>query len=447
MNVFSYFTDAVLRGPTIGSMLMCFTAALIGTLTFLRRQSLIGEALSHAAYPGVIFGVIFSGILSLDSDNELKITFLILLGAFITALFGLWSIYFLEKRLRISSDSALCFILSIFFGIGVTFASDVQFSYTTLYRQAQAYLYGQAATMSDIHIIIYGLLAAIILGTVIFFDKELQTIIFNQEYAKSLGIKVNAINALIFILTVLAVVIGIRSVGVVLMSAMLIAPAVAARQFTNRFNSMLLLAGIFGLLSGFFGNYFSIELSKLLNFSHSQTRFSLPTGPMIVLTASVICIFALLFAPERGLFLRYIRTFQFKFNCISENILKAIWRQGPEKTITFDQFKQYQNVSSIYLKLILFRLIRNEWLEKVSSDTFKLTSKGQHKAAHIVRLHRLWELYLADYIGVGVEKVHRNAEEMEHIITPEIEKELTLLLHDPQYDPHHQQIPPKEIDS
>lgn len=444
MNIFSFFTDAVLRGPTIGSMLMCLTAALIGTLTFLRRQSLIGEALSHAAYPGVIFGVIITGMLSFDSDNEFVMTLLIMFGAFVTALIGLWAIHLLEKYFRISSDSALCFILSTFFGIGIMFASDVQFSYTSLYRQAQAYLYGQAATMSDLHIAIYGVLSLVILATVLILDKELQAIIFNQDYAKSLGIKVNLINSIIFVLTVLAVVIGIRSVGVVLMSAMLIAPAVAARQFTNRFHSMLMLAGLFGLISGFLGNYLSLELSKIVNSTYPQTRFALPTGPMIVLAASMICIASLLFAPERGLILRMCRASKFKFSCISENILKAIWRQGPENPVSFDQFKEFQSVSSLYLHLILSRLISQGLLTKTPYDTFQLTKLGQQKAARIVRLHRLWELYLADYLGVGVEKVHRNAEEMEHIITPELEQELTLLLNDPKFDPHHQQIPPKE---
>ncbi len=63
-----------------------------------------------------------------------------------------------------------------------------------------------------------------------------------------------------------------------------------------------------------------------------------------------------------------------------------------------------------------------------------------------MRLHRLWEVYLADYLGVGAERVHRNAEEMEHIITPQLERELTMLLKDPKEDPHKQPIPPlKEL--
>lgn len=436
----AYFTDAILRGPTIGCMLMCLAAALVGVIIFLRKQSLLGEALSHAAYPGVILGVLAAALFSLDDTYETEITILIMAGAFTTALLGLWVIHFLESGFRIRSDSALCFVLSAFFGIGITLASHVQFSYASLYRQAQGYLYGQAATMTDTHIWIYGILALTALMLVLWLFKELQVMTFSREYAKSLGIPVDLIDTLVFILTVLAVVIGIRSVGVVLMSAMLIAPVAAARQYTNKLHIMLLLAALIGVISGFLGNYLSVEWSYYLSLKYPSSRLSLPTGPMIVLVASVICFISLLFAPERGYFQRLIRIARFRYRCIRENLLKTIWRYGSEKEVTFDQIAKYQNASKAYLRLILMGLVNNGWVEK-NGSLYRLTSNGKQWAARVVRLHRLWEVYLADYLGVGVERVHRNAEEMEHIITPELERELTLLLKDPEMDPHHQRIP------
>ncbi len=136
---------------------MCLGASLVGVIVFLRKQSLLGEALSHAAYPGVIIGVILAGLLSFDDRQEFFLTILIMLGAALTALLGLWCINFLESNFKIRSDSALCFILSAFFGIGLTLASQVQFSFSYLYRQGSVYLYGQAATMTDVHIFVYGL--------------------------------------------------------------------------------------------------------------------------------------------------------------------------------------------------------------------------------------------------------------------------------------------------
>jgi len=442
---FVYFTDAVLRGPTIGCMLMCFAAALVGVIIFLRKQSLIGESLSHAAYPGVVLGVICAGVLEISDAQEVYIAVFILIGAFCTSLLGLWLIHLLERHFSIRTDSALCFVLSVFFGIGITLASKVQFSFSLLYRQAQVYLYGQAATMTDIHIAIYGGLSLIILALVIFLYKELQVITFHRDFARSLKIPVKTIDTILFILVVLAVVIGIRSVGVVLMSAMLIAPAASARQYTNKLYVMLILAAIFGVVSGYLGNYLSVEVSRYLMLQYPETRLTLPTGPMIVLVASAFCMFSLLFAPERGLLIRLARIARFRYQCVCENILKSIWRIGPKEEVSFARIAQYQGISRLYLYGILFQLARNGWLYRSGAKTYRLTSDGEQWAAQIVRLHRLWEVYLADYLGLGAERVHRNAEEMEHILTPELERELTLLLNDPKLDPHHQIIPKKEL--
>ena len=424
---------------------MCLSAALVGVIAFLRKQSLLGESLSHATYPGVVLGVIVAGEWSSETELWIWLPAFTILGAFITALIGLWSIQRLERHWKIKSDSALCFVLSIFFGIGITLASRVQFTHTTLYIQSLSYLYGQAATMTDIHILIYGFLSLVIITTVILFYKDLYAITFDRDFAKSIGIKVNFIDALLVLLITLAIVVGIRSVGVILMSAMLIAPAVAARQYTHRLSFMMLYAGFFGVVSGFLGNYLSVEVTNYLASLYPSARLVLPTGPMIVMVITFICVFSLLFAPERGLVVRMWRIARFRFQCLSENVLKTMWRIKPTSPISIKEIQKYQDASKLYLQLILMSLASQGWVKK-GSGLFQLTHDGIHRAAHIVRLHRLWEVYLADYVGVGVDRVHRSAEEMEHILTPELEQELTLLLKDPKLDPHRQPIPPHPSD-
>lgn len=423
---------------------MCLAASLIGVIVFLRKQSLVGEALSHAAYPGIILGVICAGALSVGEGDELPLTLLALSCAFLTAAAGLWTIQALIKHVRVPADAALCFVLSTFFGIGLTLTSEVQFSFTSLYKQVLTYLYGQAATMTDVHIAIYGVFAFLTLLAVIVFFKELQAITFDKQYAKSLGIRVKGIEVLIFFLVTAAVIIGIRSVGVILMSAMLIAPAAAARQLTNRLSILFLLAGIFGMASGFFGNYFSVYLTAIFAKAYPSARIILPTGPMIVLAATAICILAILLAPERGLFIRLWRIGRFRYTCLCENILKALWTAAPQGPISLNQIALYQTVSRTYLKFILRRMVKNGWVAKINENSYQLTADGRGRAANIVRLHRLWEVYLANYLEVGGERVHRNAEEMEHILTPELEKELIRLLNDPKQDPHQQPIPSRE---
>jgi manganese/zinc/iron transport system permease protein len=433
-----YFTDAVLRAPTIGCMLMCFSAALVGVVAFIRKESLVGETLSHASYPGVILGALGAGMLQLGEEQEGSVLALIICGAFLTSFLGLLSVSALQKRVRIHSDSALCFVLSIFFGVGLTIASHLQFSHTNLYRQAQLYLYGQAATMTDIHILAYGALSFAMLALLLVFYKEIQALSFDPQYAESLGIKTKAVQSLIFLLLILAVIIGIRSVGVVLMSAMLIAPPAAARQFTHRLPLLFLLAALFGAASGFIGSYLSNELTRNMH----AANLTLPTGPMIVIVASAFCLLALLFAPERGLLLRMLRIALFRSRCQHENLLKGIWRLETAE-VPFHEIARMQSSSKWRLRLLLSSLVRKKLLMPVSNG-YALTPKGKQKAVQIVRLHRLWEVYLVDYLGVGAERVHKNAEEMEHILTPELERELTRVLNNPQQDPHHQPIP-KEI--
>ncbi len=408
MGFVDFFTDPVLRAPTIGCMLMALSSSLVGVFAFLRRRSLVGEALSHAAYPGVVLSIFFASDIG------------ILIGAFITALLGLKAIDVLERKWKVKSDVALTLILSLFFGVGVLLASRLQVTHALWYRHVQTFLYGQAATMTDIHIVIYGILTIGVIGFILFLYRHLEALSFDRDFSVSLGIRHKSIDRALFFLLTLAIVIGIRSVGVVLMSGMLIAPAAAARQFSSRLSHLLIFAGVIGLFSGYMGNYLSTTIPN--------GQFSLPTGPMILLVASAICFLSLFFAPKNGLLIRYFRAAVFRTVCQMENSLKTFWRHGASG-----------HLPSTWI-LSLLRL--KKWVKK-EHQTFLLTEEGEKRAEKIVRLHRLWEVYLVDYMGQKAEKLHSNAEELEHLITPELEIRLTELLQDPKLDPHQQPIPPK----
>ncbi|KAF3362247.1 hypothetical protein PHSC3_001214 [Chlamydiales bacterium STE3] len=442
-GLLEYFYDPVLRAPMIASILMCVAASLVGVVVFLKKESLLGEALSHAAYPGVVLGVVIVGFFWGDQELPFTTSLAILSCAFVTAILGIISIKFLQKK-KVHPDASLCFVLSSFFGIGILFASDVQFRYSYLYKQIQVYFYGQSATMTDVHILIYGLLALTVAACIVALQKELKIVTFDEHFAKTQGINVRLIDGIFFLLIVLSLIIGIRSVGVVLMSGMLVAPAAAARQYTNRLSSMFFIAAFFGLASAFLGTYLSVEISRYLAFLYPGARLALPSGPLIVLIATFFCLFSLLFAKERGLVYKQLRGLNFRYECLNENFLKTLWRNGVNNETSFKDLKRFYSGSSLFLRFILTRLINQGWMRESSPKRYQLTKDGAVRAARIIRLHRLWEVYLADYLGVGVEKVHKNADEMEHIITPELEQELITLLNDPKKDPHQQPIPPVE---
>lgn len=437
-SFWSYFTDPILQAPTIGSILMCLSASLMGVLALVRRKALLGEALSHAAYPGVVLSMMGFYLFFPLADEWSFLA--VLAGGFLFAYLGLYLIDKMVKKLKVSSDAALCFVLSGFFGLGLLLASSIQVSMAKIYKQIQFYIYGQTATMTDVHIVIYALLSGLIIGFILLFYRQLQVMLFHYEFAKSRGIKAKALDSAFFFLLVLSIIIGIRSVGIVLMSAMLIAPAVSARQFTNKLSTMLILSSIFGCFCGFLGNYSSVELSLWLNSMNPERTFSFPTGPMIALTGTVLACLSLLFAPKRGYLFRMARIGRFRYRCLGENLLKSLWKKG---SMTVRDFKNAHSINKFFLHFLLFRLIREGWVQR-QSGSYLLTKDGDAKAAQIIRLHRLWEVYLADHLGMGVEKVHRNAEDMEHIITPELEEKLNAFLAHPTKDPHSQPIPQKK---
>jgi manganese/zinc/iron transport system permease protein len=368
------------------------------------------------------------------------LSLIVLIGAFCTAILGLWLIDKMESRLKVKNDAALCFVLSIFFGVGVLIASRLQFSHALWYKTVYIFLFGQAATMMDVHVIVYALLALLIICALFFLYRSVQISLFDKDYGKTVGVPIAFIDAVLFVLLIVAIIVGIRSVGVVLMAGMLIAPAVAARQLSNQLGGVFFLAGLIGALSGFFGNYLSVEIPQWTEAARSAgAHFSLPTGPMILLCASFFCLCAFLFAPKSGFIRRRIRAFYFQRECQRENVLKYLWKA---KKGTQGELTRVLDVSSLTLFWMLFCLKKQGWIEE-RDGCFFLTQDGRQRATRIVRLHRLWELYLV-HLGQGVEKVHRSAEEMEHILTPELEAELTLVLNDPKLDPHRQPIPSHE---
>lgn len=435
-SLIDFFTDPVLRAPTLASIFMCLSSSLAGVVVVIRKRSLLGESLSHASYPGIALGVtLLSSFFSPASDG---FAMAVLACAFISSFLGMLLIDALQKKFKVKDDAALCFVLSTFFGLGVLIASCIQTTHAVWYKQVQAFLYGQAATMRDIHVVIYASLLVLTCVAITFLYREIQTLTFDKGYAQSLGINLRFVDLVLLLLTVLAIVIGIRSVGVVMMAGMLIAPALAARTLANRLKTTFVLAGLIGAISGFSGNYFSVMIPYYLQ----AEKLSLPTGPMILLSAVFFCLLALFFAPQKGLFTRMLRVFKFKRNCQLENILKALWKEGKKEGTCLAGIAESQNLSCFQAWMRMRKLLSKGWLIRKHS-LYSLSERGAKKAKEIIRLHRLWELYLV-HLGHSKDKVHASAEEMEHVLTPELEKQLTELLDNPRQDPHNQPIPKQE---
>ena len=428
-----YFTDPLLQASMWGTILMCFATSLIGTLAFVRRESLIGETLSHAAFPGAVIGVILS--MTFCPGNDTYSLFIVIASAFIFSLIGMGVVILLKSRFKVKEDSALCFVLSTFVGVGIFIASILQTLHPLWFRQVASFFYGQAATLMNIHVISYAFLSLAILLFVVLTFPKLKIANFDSQFAKSVGLEVIRLNLALLIFFSLAVVIGIKAVGVVLMSGMLIAPALAARAWSHKLSHMFILSSCFGILSAILGNVLSYEIPK-----YYKGAFSLPTGPLILLIAALISLLSLLFAPKRGLVYRFCRVKRFQKQCVEENFVKSFWKNGLEKEVSLVEAMAIFHLPKLKTQLLLFWLSQKKDLVKTNSK-WALTQKGKNRAAHIVRVHRLFELYLSSKLNVKGDMIHEIAEEMEHYITPELEKELTRELSDPKCDPHSQPIP------
>lgn len=431
-----FFLDPILSTATIGSMLMCLASSLVGVIAFIQKRSLIGEALSHATYPGIILSILlFLPFLSL---HELVFPLLVIGGAFLSGAFGIKVLFWLEKKLRIHSDVALCFVLSTFLGVGVLLVSRLQFLAPSFHQKAQVFLYGQAATMLTSHLYLYGALGFALILFLCLFYHPLKVSYFDEVHAKVIGLQTRWMTSLTQILIVLAVVIGIRSVGVVLMAGMLIAPAACARQMVKNLGQMFFVSGAVGLLSGFLGNYFSVNLSIAIMRAQPLWKVTLPTGPMILVVATGFALLALLFAGNRGLVVRVYRKYQFQLKCVQENLLKGLYKEPSRSSLK--ELSLIHRLSRISLLGVCY-LLSIKGLVLLKKGRCLLTEMGSKRAERIVRLHRLWEVYLFDCLGIRAERVHKSAEEMEHIITPELEKKLSTFLNHPKKDPHNQTIP------
>ncbi|MBI5273761.1 MAG: metal ABC transporter permease [Chlamydiales bacterium] len=432
MRLIDFFIDPLYQVSMIGSLLMCFCTSVLGVIVYLKKRSLIGEVLSHAAYPGVAIAVAF--FYSFLDESSFYSYLTILMGAFTCCATASIMIRFLEKEGRLFSDTALCFTLSAFLGLGVLITSFLQITHPVWVSRIQLFLYGQVATMTMMHLIIYVIFTLLLLLVVLSFTYPWKIILFDELFAKAIHMRVRVHEKIMNVLIILAIVIGIRVAGVVLISGMLIAPALAARQFTSRLHYMFFWAGLVGVISGILGNYYSIVLPILFN-----TSITMPTGPMIIVFSSLICFMSILFAPRQGRVLRFLKKIYFHYQCVYENLLKFFWKKE-DHIVAIEEIQQW-SLHPYIINILLVHLRMNQLIQKKDKQRYSLTERGICQAQKIIRLHRLWEVYLFKYLGYCEKKVHTSAEEMEHIITPELEKQLTELLKDPKQDPHNQPIP------
>jgi manganese/zinc/iron transport system permease protein len=158
------------------------------------------------------------------------------------------------------------------------------------------------------------ILGGVTLALMLLFWKEFKLLAFDADFLAAQGFPTRRLDVLLTTLLVVAIVIGLQTVGVVLMSALLVAPAAAARQWTDRLGPMVALAGAFGALSGLCGAIISSAVPRL------------PTGPTIILCITVVTVASLIAAPQRGIFASWLRRQRARRRLQREAVLADLYR-------------------------------------------------------------------------------------------------------------------------
>jgi len=421
---FFSFADPNVRFVAIGSVLLTASSAIVGTFTFLHKKSLIGDAIAHAVLPGICLGFILSG-----TKNPVYL----IIGAFITGWISLMAVEFITRHSRIKDDTAIGLILSVFFGIGILMLTVIQKTGNAAQSGLDHFLFGKAAALVGDDLFTFGIVAVILLVAVFLLFKEFSLLAFDKDYAQAIGLPVKWIQLTLTSLIVLAVVIGIQAVGVVLMAAILITPAAAARFWTNKINVLVFMASIFGALSGLSGAYISYIAPAM------------PTGPWIVIVISTIAFISFFFAPQRGVISRMIRQNAIRKTINDENVLKVLYNLGEESKNFFIPRSlaeiTIRRKFSVDVLLKVLRRLQAQGYTKRNGTLWTLTEEGKTKGQRVVKIHRLWELYLTTHVNIAPDHVHDDADTIEHLLTPELEAELEQILNYPKVDPHKSEIP------
>ncbi len=366
----------------VGTSLLGASAGLVGSFAVLRRRSLTGDALAHAALPGLCLAFLVVGERSLPA---------MLFGAFLSGLAGIGCISALRRWTRIKEDTAIGIILSVFFGAGIVLSRCIQnLSVSGSKAGLDSYILGKTAGMIFQDVVLIAGLAAFCLAVLLLFYKEFRVVAFDPSFARVQGWPAASLDLLLMTLIAVAVVIGLPAVGVVLMASLLILPGASARFWTDELDRLLVLATIFGLLTGAVGTLIS-------------TRYSLlPAGPIIVLTGTAWFLISLFFAPRRGAIARWMlarrvhsRLGQNKLLNLLHDLSEPSW--PGESAWTIEDLSSRKSWRPGQLKHLLQQAVIWGLVEFSGTGRYRLTADGWQKSAELARNQRMWELILTEH--------------------------------------------------
>jgi manganese/zinc/iron transport system permease protein len=430
------FQDYNTRVVVIGTTLLGLAAGLIGTFLILRKRALLSDAISHATLPGIALAFILMTLMRGDGKNLLGL----IAGAAVFSVLGTATVLFIQKYTRLKDDAALGIVLSVYFGLGIALMGLATRMASGNAAGLSSYIYGKTASMLFFDALLIALTALAAVSVCVLFFKEFTLVCFDAEYGASQGLPVHRLDFLMMTLVVVVTVIGLQAVGIILVVALLIIPAAAARFWTFSLHRMLGLAGMFGALSGMIGSGISALMANL------------PAGAVIVLTASVIFTFSMIFGSARGLLKMFLERLKLRRRILQENLLRDLyeWFESTAGAVGADSLgpglrdlASRRSWTPRQLDRALRRLMKENHLFVDGDNRLKLTTEGMQSAREVVRKHRLWEAYLISHADVAAGMVDLSADRIEHVLDEDIIGKLESLF--PDTSPRELPRSPHEI--
>lgn len=417
-----FLQDYNTRVVLLGSVLLGIAGGVVGTLMLLRRRALIGDVASHAALPGV--GLAFL-IMERFSPGQGRWFPGLMAGAASTAALGLLCSQMLRRIRRIHEDAALALTLGLFFGTGVILLTMIQGLPTGQSAGLSEFVFGRAAALlaSDVFWITGATL--VILAVCALMAKEFAVLCFDESYAAASGWPVQGLDSLLTVLVIGMAVLGMQSVGLLLVVALLVLPAAAAKFWTYRLFRMQMIAGLLGGLSAGLGVLLSAAIPRIA------------AGAVIVLCAAGIFFFSLLFGARHGLVWAGMETLRTRRRIGRDDLLRACFEiiephlsaTGTIEVLSDipirrEQLSAYRTWSSVRLSQLIQQALQNNDLRYDSQGDYRLTSQGRREAVRAVRRHRLWELYLLRNTSTTPRSVDQSADAIEHLLRADVLEEL-----------------------
>ncbi|SDH82697.1 manganese/zinc/iron transport system permease protein [Alteribacillus persepolensis] len=373
-------TSANLQWVLLGTLFLGMASGVVGSFVLLRKESLVGDAMAHAALPGICLGFLLYG-------REL---FALMAGAALTGLLAIYAIRAITAHSKLKQDAAIGIVLSVFFGFGIVLLTYITNGSAGNKAGLDEFIFGQAASLvfQDVQILLGT--AIVLLMIALLFFKELKLLTFDPLFAGGIGLPVSFLHGLLSSMVVLIVITGIQAVGVVLMAALLITPAIAARYWTEKLGIMAMLAGIIGGVSGVFGAMTSAVVPGL------------PTGPVIVVCATIVFVCSFLFAPARGLVFHWLKNKKRDQAIWQEQVLRSIYElletrykeHSTSLVFTKKELSYFTHLPPKRVMKAFHDLQKQAFIGNMNDGYFYLTDAGFQKAYQSTLQYRVENVYL-----------------------------------------------------